>query len=76
MTILCEAIHPEFRVYCGLSRGHLDDHVGMIGKVPIVWPNYNHDDERVARAAINLVVGLFIIGAVLAIACAAIAATV
>lgn len=74
MTILCEAIHPEFRVYCGLPRGHLTDHVGMIGQVPVVWPNSDHDEERVARAIINLVMVLFFFGALLSFACAGVIA--
>ncbi len=74
MTILCDAIHPELRIYCGLSRGHHTDHVGMIKGEPVVWPNNDHDEERVAKAVIKLVVGLFIIGAVLSFACAGVIA--
>ncbi len=76
MTILCEAIHPEFRVYCGLPRGHHTYHVGMVGKVPVMWPNSDHDETRVAKAVIYTVAGLFALGAMLAFACAVVKALV
>lgn len=75
MKLLCEAIHPEFRVYCGLEKGHLTDHVGLIGQVPVVWPNSDQDDERVARVVVKVLAGLFIAGAILSFACAFMIAT-
>lgn len=69
MNQLCEAIHPKFRVYCGLEKGHHTDHVAMIGETPEIWPNNDHDEERVARIAINVVLGLLVVGAVLSFAC-------